>query len=82
MEDYDFAAAGGVPEDGGVSSEGPRKKQKKKLTRREKGKIALIVIGSFLGLIALLAVILAPIIVEGNKVITRDGAEPNIYLTE
>lgn len=81
MEDYDFAAAGGVPEDGGVSSEGPRKKQKKKLTRREKGKIALIVIGSFLGLIALLAVILAPIIVEGNKVITRDGAEPNIYLT-
>lgn len=63
MEDYDFAAAGGVPEDGGASSEEPRKKQTKKLTRREKGKIALIVIGSFLGLIALLAVILAPIIV-------------------
>lgn len=39
MEDYDFAAADGVPEDGGASSEEPRKKQKKKLTRREKARL-------------------------------------------
>lgn len=84
MEDYNDTAAVAAEEAGTASGEpnGSEKKHKRKLTAREKGKIALIVLGSFFGLIALLTVILAPIIVEGNKVITRDSAEPNDALTE
>lgn len=84
MEDYNDTAAVAAEEAETASGEpnGSEKKHKRKLTAREKGKIALIVLGSFFGLIALLAVILAPIIVEGNKVITRDSAEPNDALTE
>ncbi len=84
MEDYNDTAAVAAEEAETASGEpdGSEKKHKRKLTAREKGKIALIVIGSFFGLIALLTVILAPIIVEGNKVITRDSAEPNDALTE
>lgn len=58
------------------------KKGRRKLTRREQGRIALIVIGAFFALIALLAVILAPIIAEGNKVITADTVSPDVHLTE
>lgn len=84
MEDYNDTAAVAAEEAETASGEpdGSEKKHKRKLTAREKGKIALIVLGSFFGLIALLTVILAPIIVEGNKVITRDSAEPNDALTE
>ena len=84
MEDYNDTAAVAAEEAETASGEpnGSEKKHKHKLTAREKGKIALIVLGSFFGLIALLTVILAPIIVEGNKVITRDSAEPNDALTE
>ena len=84
MEDYNGTAAIAAEEAETASGEpdGSEKKHKRKITAREKGKIALIVIGSFFGLIALLTVILAPIIVEGNKVITRDSAEPNDALTE
>lgn len=84
MEDYNDTAAVAAEEAETASGEPDRseKKHKRKLTAREKGKIALIVLGSFFGLIALLTVILAPIIVEGNKVITRDSAEPNDALTE
>ena len=84
MEDYNGTAAVAAEEAETASGEpnGSEKKHKRKLTAREKGKIALIVLGSFFGLIALLTVILAPIIVEGNKVITRDSAEPNDALTE
>lgn len=84
MEDYNGAAAVAAEEAETASGEpnGSEKKHKRKLTAREKGKVALIVLGSFFGLIALLTVILAPIIVEGNKVITRDSAEPNDALTE
>lgn len=39
MEDYDFAAADGVPEDGGASSEEPRKKQKKYLHGVKKARL-------------------------------------------
>ena len=84
MEAYNDTAAVAAEEAETASGEpnGSEKKHKRKLTAREKGKIALIVLGSFFGLIALLTVILAPIIVEGNKVITRDSAEPNDALTE
>lgn len=84
MEDYNDTAAVAAEEAETASGEpdGSEKKHKRKLTASEKGKIALIVLGSFFGLIALLTVILAPIIVEGNKVITRDSAEPNDALTE
>lgn len=84
MEDYNDTAAVAAEEAETASGEpnGSEKKHKRKLTAREKGKIALIVLGSFFGLIALLTVILAPIIVEGNKVITRDSTEPNDALTE
>ena len=84
MEDYNDTAAVAAEEAETASGEpdGSEKKHKRKLTAREKGKIALIVLCSFFGLIALLTVILAPIIVEGNKVITRDSAEPNDALTE
>ncbi len=84
MEDYNDTAAVAAEEAKTASGEpnGSEKKHKRKLTAREKGKIALIVLGSFFGLIALLTVILAPIIVEGNKVITPDSAEPNDALTE
>lgn len=84
MEDYNDTAAVAAEEAETASGEpnGSEKKHKRKLTAREKGKTALIVLGSFFGLIALLTVILAPIIVEGNKVITRDSAEPNDALTE
>ena len=84
MEDYNDTAAVAAEEAETASGEpnGSEKKHKRKLTAREKGKIALIVLGSFFGLIALLTVILAPIIVEGNKVVTRDSAEPNDALTE
>ena len=84
MEDYNDTAAVAAEEAETASGEpnGSEKKHKRKLTAREKGKIALIVLGSFFGLIALLTVILAPVIVEGNKVITRDSAEPNDALTE
>lgn len=64
-------------QDGSVT----RKKGKRQLTKREKGKIVLITVGSFFGLIAVLVVILAPIIAVGNKVIVRDGAEPDVMLT-
>lgn len=83
MEDYNgTAVAAEEAETASGEPDGSEKKHKRKLTAREKGKIALIVLGSFFGLIALLTVILAPIIVEGNKVITRDSAEPNDALTE
>lgn len=63
--------------DGGKDGEG-----KKKLTKQQKKKIALITVGCFFGLIAVLVVILAPIIAEGNKVIAEDTVQPNEYLTE
>lgn len=45
-----------------------------------KGKIAMIVAGSVLGLILLLVIILAPIIAVGNKVIVKDEEQPNEVL--
>lgn len=53
--------------DGGNGGKG-----KKKLTKQQKKKIALITVGCFFGLIAVLVVILAPIIAVGNKVIAED----------
>lgn len=79
MEEYvNSVAENQSPQNGGNES----KKDKRKLTKREKGKIALIVVGSFFGLIALLVVILAPIIAVGNKAIVRDTVEPNQMLTQ
>ena len=63
--------------DGGKDGKG-----KKKLTKQQKKKIALITVGCFFGLIAVLVVILAPIIAVGNKVIAEDTVQPNEYLTE
>lgn len=63
--------------DGGKDGKG-----KKKLTKQQKKKIALITVGCFFGLIAVLVVILAPIIAVGNKVIVEDTVQPNEYLTE
>lgn len=57
-------------------------KGKKKLTKQQKKKIALITVGCFFGLIAVLVVILAPIIAVGNKVIVKDTVQPDVYLTE
>lgn len=63
--------------DGGKDGKG-----KKKLTKQQKKKIALITGGCFFGVIAVLVVILAPIIAVGNKVIAEDTVQPNEYLTE
>lgn len=63
--------------DGGKDGKG-----KKKLTKQQKKKIALITVSCFFGLIAVLVVILAPIIAVGNKVIVEDTVQPNEYLTE
>lgn len=65
-------------ESGGSGGKGRRKK----LTKQQKKKVALITVGSFLGLIAVLVVILAPIIAVGNEVIVEDTVQPNGYLTE
>ena len=81
MENDNVLSAQAASENGGGSVV-PSGKKGKKLTRREKGRIVLIVFGAIAALIALLAVILAPIIVEGNKVIVRDSVEPDVYLTE
>ena len=64
----------GVGENGG--------NDKKKPTKQQKKKIALITVGCFFGLIAVLVVILAPIIAVGNKVIVKDTVQPDAYLTE
>ena len=65
-------------ESGGSGGKGRRKK----LTKQQKKKVALITVGSFLGLIAVLVIILAPIIAVGNEVIVEDTVQPNGYLTE
>ncbi len=82
MEDVKKPAVGEdtTPENESGGSGG--KGRRKKLTKQQKKKVALITVGSFLGLIAVLVVILAPIIAVGNEVIVEDTVQPNGYLTE
>ena len=58
-----------------VSSEVGKEEKLKKIK-----KILVIVLLALLALIVLLAVVLAPVIVNGNKVIVRDTAEPSYEL--
>lgn len=82
MEDVKKPAVGEdtTPENESGGSGG--KGRRKKLTKQQKKKVALITVGSFLGWIAVLVVILAPIIAVGNEVIVEDTVQPNGYLTE
>lgn len=71
-----------TPEEESVGGGENGGKGKKKPTKQQKKKIALITVGCFFGLIAVLVVILAPIIAVGNKVIVKDTVQPDVYLTE
>ena len=84
MEDVTKLPCGedATPEEESVGGGENGGNDKKKPTKQQKKKIALITVGCFFGLIAVLVVILAPIIAVGNKVIVKDTVQPDAYLTE
>ena len=80
MEDVTKLPCGedATPEEESVGGGENGGKGKKKPTKQQKKKIALITVGCFFGLIAVLVVILAPIIAVGNKVIVKDTVQPDV----
>ncbi len=54
----------------------------KRNLRPTKKQIVLLIVGAFLATIVIGVIILAPVIVMGNKVIKEDTVQPDVYLTE